>query len=196
MGGGRVGVVRKRAGVSREEGPHPRGSEAALLRNRASRRPLGEDPTLCERGVVGLTYDDEVVVERDVEDLAGFVELPRHLEVLPARLRVARGMVVAANDGRCVVEKGRLVDVPGTDNRLAQTALRHPDDRLDDIGGVQETGDKDFAGGLLVDLLPEKAAHLIGSGDLIALARTVEAFLLAQGDAGFADRVVFRQSHG
>lgn len=150
---------------------------------------------LGEGRVAGLPCDDEVVVEGDAEDIARLAELPGHLDVLPARLLVARRVVVGADDRRGVVQQGRLVDVAGADHRPAKAALRRLDDGLNDVGGVQEAGDEHLAGRGLVDLLPEELAHFIGGGHLGALARAVEAFLLPELDTGFADGVVFEQSH-
>lgn len=158
--------------------------------------PCSDNTPFSERRVAGLASDDEVVMEGDTEDIASLAELPGHFDILPTRLRIARGMVVSADDGRGVVEQGRLVDIAGANDRPTEAALRRLHDGLYDVRRVQKAGDKHLAGRRFVELLPEELAYVIGRGHLIAFAGAVEAFLFPELDARFTDGVVFKQSHG
>ncbi len=108
----------------------------------------------CE-GIVGFIREDDVIEERDVEDVAGLAELVRLVDVGHARSG-SSARVVVEEDDRCGVRQLRFLDDPpvidlgrldGTDgNHLLGQGL---------VGSIEEEDP-----GLLVIEIPEVFAQV------------------------------------
>ena len=84
---------------------------------------------LFRQAEIPVAADDQVVVDRQVEALAGLHQGPGQFLVGGGRLQVAAGVVVHQNEAGGLVFQGQLQDLPGIDHRLVHRAF------LDDLLG-------------------------------------------------------------